>query len=318
MRPPDFRYSQTPRRLPKRVRCRFTATKVRDPDRRQTTCRWSPLQFVTMTTETLPRRLALSPSRASDFKQCPLKYRLRAVDKLPEAPTKAAFRGTVVHAALESLYGLPAAERMHDAALGLVEPSWKRLTDESPALAELIAPDDLETFLTEAKSLVTAYYELEDPTRFSPAAVRTVRRARTRGRCTSARLHRSPRRRADRPGSGGRLQDRPVTERVVRSQGSVPDEVLRARGLPNPRRGADATRTAVPRRRQTAGLPPRRSRTPALRKDALARSGRQFSSPARRATSAQIPENCAAGAISRRIARRSAARCPIIPAGPRF
>lgn len=128
-------------------------------------------RFFIMTTETLPRRLALSPSRASDFKQCPLKYRLRAVDKLPEAPTKAAFRGTVVHAALESLYGLPAADRRHDAALDLVEPSWKRLTDESPALASLIAPDDLEAFLAEAKSLVTAYYELEDPTRFSPAAV---------------------------------------------------------------------------------------------------------------------------------------------------
>ena len=31
----------------------------------------------------MPKRLALSPSRASDYKQCPLLYRFRAIDKLP-------------------------------------------------------------------------------------------------------------------------------------------------------------------------------------------------------------------------------------------
>ena len=38
------------------------------------------------------RRPALSPSRASDFKQCPLLYRFRAVDRLPETPTRAQVR----------------------------------------------------------------------------------------------------------------------------------------------------------------------------------------------------------------------------------
>ncbi|MCE5290001.1 MAG: RecB family exonuclease [Nocardiaceae bacterium] len=123
-----------------------------------------------MTTEAPPRRLALSPSRASDFKQCPLKYRLRAVDRVPEAPTKAAFRGTVVHAALESLYSMPAAERVRPRALELVEPAWRRLIDESPELADLIDANDVATFLDEARTLVTSYYDLEDPTRFNPAA----------------------------------------------------------------------------------------------------------------------------------------------------
>ena len=53
-------------------------------------------------------RPALSPSRAADFKQCPLLYRFRAIDRLPEAPSTAQLRGSVVHAALERLYGLPA------------------------------------------------------------------------------------------------------------------------------------------------------------------------------------------------------------------
>ena len=48
------------------------------------------------------RRPALSPSRASDFKQCPLLYRFRAVDRLPEPPTKAQVRGTPVHSVLNA------------------------------------------------------------------------------------------------------------------------------------------------------------------------------------------------------------------------
>ncbi|HKQ42461.1 MAG TPA: recombinase RecB, partial [Pseudonocardia sp.] len=41
-----------------------------------------------------PRRPALSPSRAADFKQCPLLYRFRAIDRLPEVPGRAQVRGT--------------------------------------------------------------------------------------------------------------------------------------------------------------------------------------------------------------------------------
>src|SRR6202041_202054 len=58
------------------------------------------------------RRPALSPSRASDFKQCPLLYRFRAIDRLPEPASAAQLRGSVVHAALEQLYALPASERL--------------------------------------------------------------------------------------------------------------------------------------------------------------------------------------------------------------
>ncbi|PRC44610.1 recombinase RecB, partial [Mycobacterium sp. ITM-2017-0098] len=62
------------------------------------------------------RRPALSPSRASDFKQCPLLYRFRAIDRLPEPSSTAQVRGSVVHAALEQLYALPAPDRVPEAA----------------------------------------------------------------------------------------------------------------------------------------------------------------------------------------------------------
>ncbi|MFF9220247.1 PD-(D/E)XK nuclease family protein [Streptomyces viridosporus] len=41
---------------------------------------------------------SLSPSRVADFMTCPLRHRLRAIDRPPERPSAAA-RGTLVHAA---------------------------------------------------------------------------------------------------------------------------------------------------------------------------------------------------------------------------
>jgi putative RecB family exonuclease len=42
----------------------------------------------------------LSPSRAGDFMTCPLLYRFRVIDRIPEKPAPAAVRGTLVHAVL--------------------------------------------------------------------------------------------------------------------------------------------------------------------------------------------------------------------------
>lgn len=103
-----------------------------------------------------------------DFKQCPLKYRFRAIDRIPEPPSRHAVRGTVVHAVLEDLYGLPAAERRPERAEALVEPAWARVLAAQPEVAELIAADGLEPFLGEVRALVESYYQLEDPTRFEP------------------------------------------------------------------------------------------------------------------------------------------------------
>ncbi|WP_326546370.1 RecB family exonuclease [Mycolicibacterium sp. ND9-15] len=116
------------------------------------------------------RRPALSPSRAADFKQCPLLYRFRAIDRLPEPASVPQVRGSVVHAALEQLYALPAAERVPDAALTLVQPAWDRMVAEHPALADEFGPESRAALLTEARDLLAGYYRLEDPTRFDPQA----------------------------------------------------------------------------------------------------------------------------------------------------
>ena len=114
------------------------------------------------------RRPALSPSRASDFKQCPLLYRFRAIDRLPEPSSTAQVRGSVVHAALEQLYALPAADRGPATAMTLVEPAWERVATERPEFAAEFEPAMRTELLDEARKLLSGYYRLEDPTRFEP------------------------------------------------------------------------------------------------------------------------------------------------------
>ncbi|OAN27454.1 RecB family exonuclease [Mycolicibacterium iranicum] len=114
------------------------------------------------------RRPALSPSRAADFKQCPLLYRFRAIDRLPEPSSAAQVRGSVVHAALEQLYALPAADRLPETAAALVTPAWDRLVAEQPSLDSDIEPGMRAELLEQARTLLSGYYRLEDPTRFDP------------------------------------------------------------------------------------------------------------------------------------------------------
>ena len=113
---------------------------------------------------------SLSPSRGSDFKSCPLKYRFRVLDRLDERPSPAAVRGTVVHAVLEHLFDVPAPERTVERALEMVAPEWTALLAERPDCAELFDdPRDLDEWLESARALVRCYFSLEDPTSFEPA-----------------------------------------------------------------------------------------------------------------------------------------------------
>ena len=115
---------------------------------------------------------SLSPSRAADFKTCPLLYRFRCIDRLPEAPSRVATRGTVVHAVLEQLFDLPAAERTLDAARALLPDAWQRVLTESPEAAELFSADadgsELAEWLQSAAGLLENYFRLEDPSRLEP------------------------------------------------------------------------------------------------------------------------------------------------------
>ena len=113
---------------------------------------------------------SLSPSRAGDFMTCPLLYRYRTIDRLPQAPSSAATRGTLVHAVLERLFDLPAGERTPASAAALLAPEWDRLRAAEPAVEQLFtSADELATWLSSAKGLLDGYFSLEDPRRLDPA-----------------------------------------------------------------------------------------------------------------------------------------------------
>src|SRR5690349_7780184 len=93
---------------------------------------------------------SLSPSRAGDFKTCPLLYRFRTIDRLPERPTPDQARGTLVHAVLERLFDVPAPERTPEQASALIEPEWARLVAERSELVDLFSAAPPEARLVEA------------------------------------------------------------------------------------------------------------------------------------------------------------------------
>jgi putative RecB family exonuclease len=122
-------------------------------------------------TPSIPVIGSLSPSRAGDFMTCPLLYRFRVIDRIPERPSPAAVRGTLVHAVLERLFDLPAAGRTVPAALDLLGPQWERLLGEEPALATMFeeAEQGEAEWFGQAREMVERYFTLEDPQRLEPA-----------------------------------------------------------------------------------------------------------------------------------------------------
>lgn len=113
--------------------------------------------------------ISLSPSRANDFVQCPLKFRFRSIDKLPEPPSQAAFRGTVVHSVLEKLFALPAVQRTQDVAESMLRPSWDELVAKDPEVLAIFGDEgEKETFFTTAGKLLRSYFSLEFPEHLEP------------------------------------------------------------------------------------------------------------------------------------------------------
>lgn len=122
-------------------------------------------------TEPTTLSLSLSPSRIADFKTCPLLYRFRAIDRLPEPPSAAAVRGSLVHAVLERLFDSPAGERTMSRAHDLVSVEWQRMLADEPDVAGVVGDDpaELQSWFAGAADLLDTYFRLENPNRLEPA-----------------------------------------------------------------------------------------------------------------------------------------------------
>ncbi len=114
---------------------------------------------------------ALSPSRAGDFMTCPLLYRFRTVDRIPEPFSPDAVRGTVVHKVLEDLFDLPAGERTPERAREMLTPAWAALLEADAGLAEMFGGEgpDVAGWLASCRDVLERYFTLEDPRRLEPA-----------------------------------------------------------------------------------------------------------------------------------------------------
>lgn len=126
----------------------------------------------------LPVPSTLSPSKVSSFKDCALAFRFSAIDRIPEPTSPAMAKGTLVHAALERLFGLEPDDRTVDAALGCLADATAAMDGPEGELADLdLGTEERAAFLAAAEQLVRNYFRLEDPRRIRPIGLELHLRA---------------------------------------------------------------------------------------------------------------------------------------------
>jgi putative RecB family exonuclease len=108
--------------------------------------------------------IRLSPSRVSEFNNCPRLYKYRVIELLPEPPSIDAERGTLIHTILEDLFDLPAEERNHQSATAMAPSRWKDQIEAKPELANLVLNE--KEWLDRVEALLKNYFLLEKPESF--------------------------------------------------------------------------------------------------------------------------------------------------------
>ncbi len=113
----------------------------------------------------------LSPSKVSSFKDCALAFRFSAIDRLPEAPSAAATKGTLVHLALEHLFGREAPDRTLDHAIEDLARASATMREDPDFTGLGLDEEAAATFFGEADRLVRRYFEIEDPSAIHPVGL---------------------------------------------------------------------------------------------------------------------------------------------------
>jgi len=111
---------------------------------------------------------SLSPSKVSSFSECALAFRFSAIDRLPDPPTVAMVKGTLVHAALERLMLLAPADRTPEAASQCLAEALTALHADPEFLTLDLDTDGFAAMAHDANVLVEHYFALEDPSSITP------------------------------------------------------------------------------------------------------------------------------------------------------
>jgi len=108
--------------------------------------------------------VTLSPSRMEAFTSCPLAFRFSSIEGLPEPPSEAATKGSLVHRALELLFAETNGARDTVALGHWFDQAWSEF-QSLPEFTGLDLDHSATTaFRTDAHSLASRYLTVEDPT----------------------------------------------------------------------------------------------------------------------------------------------------------
>jgi putative RecB family exonuclease len=124
---------------------------------------------------------SLSPSKVSSFRDCGLAFRFSAIDRVPEPPTVAAAKGTMVHRALELLLGLAPDERTPEAARTLLPQAEADVLDGEEYRSLPLTAEARDAFVADAANLVERYFRLEDPRTIRPEGLERMLEAEVGG-----------------------------------------------------------------------------------------------------------------------------------------
>jgi len=111
---------------------------------------------------------SLSPSKVASFKDCALAFRFSNIDRLPEPPSPAATKGSLVHRALELLFCEPAPTRTLPAALACLDRARAEFATDPEFVGLGLDVEAAAQFAADAEVLVRRYFTLEDPTTVHP------------------------------------------------------------------------------------------------------------------------------------------------------
>ncbi|HUY63607.1 MAG TPA: PD-(D/E)XK nuclease family protein [Acidimicrobiales bacterium] len=112
----------------------------------------------------LPLPTSLTPSKVSSFTDCALAFRYSYIDRLPEAPSLPAARGTLVHRALERLFwDHDPGSRSPATAHAELAAAWDELRGHEEFTGLGLDARSEQELLADATSLVDGYFRIENP-----------------------------------------------------------------------------------------------------------------------------------------------------------
>jgi putative RecB family exonuclease len=123
----------------------------------------------------------LSPSRITDYIQCPKLFYYKSMLGHSTPATVATCKGTLAHYAFEKVFDHPREERTAENAVPYVRVHWAEISSKPEYLN--LTPDEasLEVMICDAEQLVRNWFNVERPHQFDPADRELYLKAETAG-----------------------------------------------------------------------------------------------------------------------------------------